>query len=162
MKVKLHQGLLGEQQCWIWWRPSWFHLAPCGQATAVSHHTSLFICSDWEFSTWARGLKIRPTSRRSTKMVILSWNLHIFLPLCHNEHSIVFLMRLFQHYGFPLTKSFFVFYFFLSLSPLLAAAWADNANACAKQYAGTGALKTDFTRWGRRLTCFLLIWGLAN
>ncbi|KAG7260226.1 hypothetical protein CRUP_007879 [Coryphaenoides rupestris] len=25
-------------------------------------------------------------------------------------------------------------------------AWADNANACAKQYAGTGALKTDFTR----------------
>uniref|UniRef100_A0A8C1VYN5 SAC1 like phosphatidylinositide phosphatase a n=1 Tax=Cyprinus carpio TaxID=7962 RepID=A0A8C1VYN5_CYPCA len=26
-------------------------------------------------------------------------------------------------------------------------AWADNANACAKQYAGTGALKTDFTRY---------------
>lgn len=26
-------------------------------------------------------------------------------------------------------------------------AWADNADACAKQYAGTGALKTDFTRW---------------
>lgn len=26
------------------------------------------------------------------------------------------------------------------------AAWADNADACAKQYAGTGALKTDFTR----------------
>ncbi|KAL7976805.1 hypothetical protein Chor_008754 [Crotalus horridus] len=25
-------------------------------------------------------------------------------------------------------------------------AWADNANACAKQYAGTGALKTDYTR----------------
>lgn len=25
-------------------------------------------------------------------------------------------------------------------------AWADNADACAKQYAGTGALKTDFTR----------------
>ncbi|XP_041933619.1 phosphatidylinositol-3-phosphatase SAC1-A isoform X2 [Alosa sapidissima] len=24
-------------------------------------------------------------------------------------------------------------------------AWADNADACAKQYAGTGALKTDFT-----------------
>ncbi|XP_045435450.1 phosphatidylinositol-3-phosphatase SAC1 isoform X7 [Pipistrellus kuhlii] len=29
-------------------------------------------------------------------------------------------------------------------------AWADNANACAKQYAGTGALKTDFTRTGKR------------
>ncbi|CAF95098.1 unnamed protein product, partial [Tetraodon nigroviridis] len=26
-------------------------------------------------------------------------------------------------------------------------AWADNANACAIQYAGTGALKTDFTRY---------------
>uniref|UniRef100_A0AAQ4S9A1 SAC domain-containing protein n=1 Tax=Gasterosteus aculeatus aculeatus TaxID=481459 RepID=A0AAQ4S9A1_GASAC len=26
-------------------------------------------------------------------------------------------------------------------------AWADNANACAVQYAGTGALKTDFTRY---------------
>ena len=24
--------------------------------------------------------------------------------------------------------------------------WADNADFCAKQYAGTGALKTDFTR----------------
>ncbi|CAD5119598.1 DgyrCDS8199 [Dimorphilus gyrociliatus] len=28
--------------------------------------------------------------------------------------------------------------------------WADNADACAKQYAGTGALKTDFTRTGKR------------
>lgn len=28
----------------------------------------------------------------------------------------------------------------------LFTAWADNANACAKQYAGTGALKTDYTR----------------
>ena len=25
--------------------------------------------------------------------------------------------------------------------------WADNADALAKQYAGTGALKTDFTRF---------------
>ena len=25
--------------------------------------------------------------------------------------------------------------------------WADNADFCAKQYAGTGALKTDFTRY---------------
>jgi len=29
---------------------------------------------------------------------------------------------------------------------LFDAAWADNADACSKQYAGTGALKTDFTR----------------
>jgi len=28
--------------------------------------------------------------------------------------------------------------------------WADNADALAKQYAGTGALKTDFTRTGKR------------
>jgi len=25
--------------------------------------------------------------------------------------------------------------------------WADNADACSVQYAGTGALKTDFTRY---------------
>ncbi|KAG5264603.1 hypothetical protein AALO_G00256020 [Alosa alosa] len=35
-------------------------------------------------------------------------------------------------------------------------AWADNADACAKQYAGTGALKTDFTRTGKRSQ-----WGLV-
>ncbi|XP_071503651.1 phosphatidylinositol-3-phosphatase SAC1-like [Diadema antillarum] len=28
--------------------------------------------------------------------------------------------------------------------------WADNADACSRQYAGTGALKTDFTRTGKR------------
>lgn len=28
--------------------------------------------------------------------------------------------------------------------------WADNANALSTQYAGTGALKTDFTRTGKR------------
>jgi len=32
--------------------------------------------------------------------------------------------------------------------------WADNADACARQYAGTGALKTDFTRHGKRS-----VWG---
>lgn len=34
--------------------------------------------------------------------------------------------------------------------------WADNADACARQYAGTGALKTDFTRTGRRTHLGLL------
>ncbi|KAG8442678.1 hypothetical protein GDO86_011464 [Hymenochirus boettgeri] len=38
-------------------------------------------------------------------------------------------------------------------------AWADNANACAKQYAGTGALKTDFTRTGKRTKWGLLMDG---
>ena len=28
--------------------------------------------------------------------------------------------------------------------------WADNADFCSLQYAGTGALKTDFTRTGKR------------
>uniref|UniRef100_A0A914C120 Phosphatidylinositol-3-phosphatase SAC1 n=1 Tax=Acrobeloides nanus TaxID=290746 RepID=A0A914C120_9BILA len=28
--------------------------------------------------------------------------------------------------------------------------WADNGDECSKQYAGTGALKTDFTRIGKR------------
>lgn len=38
-------------------------------------------------------------------------------------------------------------------------AWADNANACAVQYAGTGALKTDFTRTGKRTRFGLLMDG---
>uniref|UniRef100_A0A2K6U0Z2 Phosphatidylinositol-3-phosphatase SAC1 n=1 Tax=Saimiri boliviensis boliviensis TaxID=39432 RepID=A0A2K6U0Z2_SAIBB len=38
-------------------------------------------------------------------------------------------------------------------------AWADNANACAKQYAGTGALKTDFTRTGKRTHLGLIMDG---
>lgn len=29
---------------------------------------------------------------------------------------------------------------------LTISVWADNADACSTQYAGTGALKTDFTR----------------
>ena len=33
---------------------------------------------------------------------------------------------------------------------LLKQVWADNADYCSIQYAGTGALKTDFTRTGKR------------
>lgn len=29
-------------------------------------------------------------------------------------------------------------------------AWTDNANRCSLLYAGTNALKTDFTRTGKR------------
>lgn len=28
--------------------------------------------------------------------------------------------------------------------------WADNADICSIEYAGTGALKTDYTRTGKR------------
>uniref|UniRef100_A0A3Q3K2V7 SAC domain-containing protein n=1 Tax=Monopterus albus TaxID=43700 RepID=A0A3Q3K2V7_MONAL len=38
-------------------------------------------------------------------------------------------------------------------------AWADNADACAKQYAGTAALKTDYTRTGKRTQWGLLMDG---
>ncbi|KAK2117591.1 Phosphatidylinositide phosphatase SAC1, partial [Saguinus oedipus] len=39
-------------------------------------------------------------------------------------------------------------------------AWADSANACAKQYAGTGgALKTDFIRTGKRTHLGLIMDG---
>jgi len=31
------------------------------------------------------------------------------------------------------------------------AAWADNADVLSRQYAGTGALKTDFTRYKNQL-----------
>ncbi|OWF37982.1 phosphatidylinositide phosphatase SAC1-like [Mizuhopecten yessoensis] len=37
--------------------------------------------------------------------------------------------------------------------------WADNADCISKQYAGTGALKTDFTRLGKRTTMGLLMDG---
>jgi len=42
-----------------------------------------------------------------------------------------------------------------SLQPLLKVflfflAWADNGDAISRQYAGTGALKSDFTRTGKR------------
>lgn len=40
--------------------------------------------------------------------------------------------------------------------------WADNADACAKQYAGTGALKTDFTRTGKRTKLGLLMDGVNS
>lgn len=39
-------------------------------------------------------------------------------------------------------------------------AWADNADICSIQYAGTGALKTDFTRTGKRSKQGLLKDGL--
>ncbi|XP_060069370.1 phosphatidylinositol-3-phosphatase SAC1-like [Ylistrum balloti] len=37
--------------------------------------------------------------------------------------------------------------------------WADNADCISKQYAGTGALKTDFTRLGKRTTMGLMMDG---
>ncbi|KAJ8303637.1 hypothetical protein KUTeg_020033 [Tegillarca granosa] len=37
--------------------------------------------------------------------------------------------------------------------------WADNADIISKQYAGTGALKTDFTRLGKRTNFGLLMDG---
>lgn len=40
--------------------------------------------------------------------------------------------------------------------------WADNADACSKQYAGTGALKTDFTRTGKRTKFGLLKDGMNS
>lgn len=34
--------------------------------------------------------------------------------------------------------------------------WADNGDLLSKQYAGTGALKSDFTRTGKRTTYGLM------
>jgi len=44
----------------------------------------------------------------------------------------------------------------LSLNATMRNIWADNADACSVQYAGTGALKTDFTRTGKRTFMGLL------
>jgi hypothetical protein len=43
-----------------------------------------------------------------------------------------------------------------ALSVGLTLVWADNANVVSKAYSGTGALKTDFTRTGKRSTMGLL------
>ena len=45
------------------------------------------------------------------------------------------------------SQKYVIFCFFL--------VWADNADFISLQYAGTGALKTDFTRTGKRS-----MWGL--
>uniref|UniRef100_A0A914VT28 Phosphatidylinositol-3-phosphatase SAC1 n=1 Tax=Plectus sambesii TaxID=2011161 RepID=A0A914VT28_9BILA len=39
---------------------------------------------------------------------------------------------------------------FSDFSSVFKHLWADNGDECSKQYAGTGALKADFTRLGRR------------
>ena len=39
-----------------------------------------------------------------------------------------------------------------TLSGIFRNVWADNADAISTQYSGTGALKTDFTRTGKRST----------
>ncbi|PNF28790.1 Phosphatidylinositide phosphatase SAC1-A [Cryptotermes secundus] len=41
--------------------------------------------------------------------------------------------------------------------PLFKSVWADNADVISIQYSGTGALKTDFTRTGKRT-----VWGLIS
>jgi len=43
-----------------------------------------------------------------------------------------------------------------SFEPIFRNVWADNADMMAHQYTGTGALKTDFTRTGRRTKFGLL------
>lgn len=40
---------------------------------------------------------------------------------------------------------------------LFKSVWADNADVISIQYSGTGALKTDFTRTGKRTQ-----WGLIR
>lgn len=40
--------------------------------------------------------------------------------------------------------------------------WADNGDAISKQYSGTGALKADFTRTGKRTLYGLLSDGLNS
>ncbi|XP_061571182.1 phosphatidylinositol-3-phosphatase SAC1-B isoform X1 [Cololabis saira] len=47
----------------------------------------------------------------------------------------------------------------MDFEKMYKSAWANNADACAKQYAGTGALKTDFTRTGKRTYVGLLMDG---
>jgi len=54
--------------------------------------------------------------------------------------------RMFRNSEFPRTR----------VKLTLLVVWADNADAVSKAYSGTGALKTDFTRTGKRSTAGLL------
>jgi len=45
----------------------------------------------------------------------------------------------------------------LYFEPLFKSVWADNADVISIQYSGTGALKTDYTRTGKRTK-----WGLVR
>lgn len=49
-----------------------------------------------------------------------------------------------------------------SFEMLFKAVWADNADMISIQYSGTGALKTDFTRTGKRTTTGLLKDGMNS
>ncbi|KAL4234585.1 Phosphatidylinositide phosphatase SAC1 [Mactra antiquata] len=53
---------------------------------------------------------------------------------------------------------------FTQFKQLFNNVWADNADTISKQYAGTGALKTDFTRTGKRTKAGLLMdgWNSLN
>lgn len=51
---------------------------------------------------------------------------------------------------------------FPMFNDILKNVWADNADTISKQYAGTGALKTDFTRTGKRTRYGLLMDGLNS
>ncbi len=42
---------------------------------------------------------------------------------------------------------FAIYQLLLYMHMYMIVVWADNADMCSKQYAGTGALKTDFTRY---------------
>jgi phosphatidylinositol 4-phosphatase len=50
----------------------------------------------------------------------------------------------------------------LGLEMLFKAVWADNADMVSIQYSGTGALKTDFTRTGKRTKMGLVQDGLNS
>lgn len=45
----------------------------------------------------------------------------------------------------------------LYFESLFKSVWADNADVISTQYSGTGALKTDYTRTGKRTK-----WGLVR
>ncbi len=47
-----------------------------------------------------------------------------------------------------------LFYLFICLHLV----WADNADVISLQYAGTGALKTDYTRYERLTKDYVLLW----
>lgn len=66
--------------------------------------------------------------------------------------------------SFEVCQQYLLFFLLTTLCVFVISVlvWADNADACSVQYAGTGALKTDFTRSVMSRLCLIVIMSNAK
>lgn len=68
----------------------------------------------------------------------------------------------YMHFRNGMINLFFKLLYFTNICFINNLVWADNADICSLQYAGTGALKTDYTRTGKRTQLGMLRDGLNS